>query len=194
MRAFIQLAAVLCFVLLPARGQMLINSYRVSGGVAATYLINQGFEGTGYDTGNGSNGGTWTPSGTVNPDYTVTVLAGSQSFRNATGSSYSGTPFSGLTTCYFYCLIRFATFTASSASTIEIYTSGGLKFVSGGTCELAMSTTGTKPSSDGGGNVFLTRTGASGTAAQLYIDNPAPFNDYIVDHVLVDDAVIGNSP
>lgn len=48
-----------------------------------------------------------------------------------------------------------------------------LTYVSGGTCELAISTTNSKPAGpDGtGGNVYLTKTGSAATAARLYIDN-----------------------
>jgi hypothetical protein len=56
----------------------------------SSFLINQGFEGTGYD-----NGETWTGAGTgtVDADETTTVIAGSQSLHitlvSQTGSTYA---------------------------------------------------------------------------------------------------------
>lgn len=67
----------------------ILNPYRfVSSG--SSFLLNQNFEGTGYD-----NGETWTEAGTgtVDEDHTGTVIAGSQSLRinlaSQNGSSYT---------------------------------------------------------------------------------------------------------
>lgn len=54
-----------------------LGAPQVASAPAATYLLNQNFEGTGYD-----NSESWTETldgGTVDEDYTTTVLAGSQS-------------------------------------------------------------------------------------------------------------------
>lgn len=58
-------------------GQVVVDPYLFSA-VGPTYLINQNFEGTGYD-----NSETWTETatGTVDEDYTGDVIAGSQSLR-----------------------------------------------------------------------------------------------------------------
>lgn len=71
-----------------------------------------------------------------------------------------------------------------------------LKHVSSGQCELAISTDiNTKPSSDGGGNVFLTKTGSADSMekVQCATDNISG-NETIFDQVLVDDVVIGANP
>lgn len=49
-----------------------------------TWLINQNFEGTGYD-----NTETWTESSTFNEDYATVILRGSQSGANETATSYA---------------------------------------------------------------------------------------------------------
>lgn len=51
---------------------------------APTYIINQGFEGAGYD-----NGETWVENGTPNPDYAVSPIVGSQSLKLSTTSAYT---------------------------------------------------------------------------------------------------------
>lgn len=68
--------------------------------VAGAYLINQNFEGTGYD-----NGEAWTENGTPDPNYTATVLKGSQSLR-VTSGDYPQIAFAGQTDVYFHCRIR----------------------------------------------------------------------------------------
>ena len=78
-----------------------------TGGAVPTYLINQNFEGTGYD-----NGETWTEtlsSGTIDEDYTGTVLAGSQSLRMLTTgfTQKNDSPsFSGGQVRYAYFMLR----------------------------------------------------------------------------------------
>jgi len=52
-----------------------------SGGSASTYLLSEGFEGSGYE-----NSG-WTEGGTPNEDYTTTALHGAQSL-NCVGAQY----------------------------------------------------------------------------------------------------------
>lgn len=86
-------------------GQVVVDPYRFSSTPAPTYLINQNFEGAGYD-----NGETWTESGagTRDEDYTGVVLSGSQSFRMVTsGANLSTyTSFSANSTVYGYFLFR----------------------------------------------------------------------------------------
>jgi hypothetical protein len=70
-------AILLAFAPAAASGQVLMHRRKAfrSSTPAATYLINQNFEGTGYD-----NSETWTTStGFPDADYTTTVLLGSQS-------------------------------------------------------------------------------------------------------------------
>lgn len=80
-----QIGVALVFLLclcLPAFAQLEAKKKSVGSldgvAIAPTYLVNQNFEGTGYD-----NGETWTESGTgiVNEDYTGVVLEGAQSLR-----------------------------------------------------------------------------------------------------------------
>lgn len=59
-------------------------------------------------------------------------------------------------------------------------------FVSGGTCSVAFSTDGTKPTS---GNAFTSKTGGSGTAARLQL-NPVA----IYDRILASTSSIGDNP
>lgn len=59
-------------------------------------------------------------------------------------------------------------------------------FTSGGTCSVAFSTDGTKPTS---GNAYTFKTGGSGTAARLQL-NPVA----IYDRILASTTAIGNSP
>jgi hypothetical protein len=67
-----------------------------------------------------------------------------------------------------------------------------LHYVSGGTCELFMSTTTTRPSSDGSGNVYLTKTGAADTATRISCQNGN--GGFVFDHVLVSVSSIGSNP
>jgi hypothetical protein len=59
----------------------------VTSGATPTYLLKEGFEGTGFE-----NAG-WTKGGTPNADYTSTVLDGTQSL-NTVGAQYIVRPFS----------------------------------------------------------------------------------------------------
>lgn len=86
----LQAIAVLWFSAGWAAAGILINPYAFSGGAPEpAWIIQQGFEGTGYD-----HGETWTAAGTgsVDPDSTATVLEGTQSLRiqltSQTGSTY----------------------------------------------------------------------------------------------------------
>jgi hypothetical protein len=82
---FLFLVAVNCC----AQG-VVVSPYRFAGGGGGspTYLINQNFEGTGYD-----NGESWTEGGTWDEDYTTTVLTGSQSlFQDGLGGGSNTSP------------------------------------------------------------------------------------------------------
>jgi len=49
---------------------------------AVSYIVKQGFEGTGYD-----NSETWSASALANPDYTITAIEGSQSLQLGVGAA-----------------------------------------------------------------------------------------------------------
>jgi hypothetical protein len=87
---------------------------------------------------------------------------------------------------------------APSGSTISLSTKYHLwlEHLNNGTCVLAMSTTTTKPSVDGGapgGDVFLTKTGDAGNVDHIYAQE-AGSGELIMDHILVSTTVIGNNP
>ncbi len=205
---------------------IIVNSYALTaaGGGSPTYLINQNFEGTGYD-----NGETWTETGTPNEDFTVAILKGSQSY-NAVGANYAQISFTGQTDIWFHCRTRYQQFGTSSniqvtntaetplvaininvSGAVKIDANGGLSsasastaslnttyylwlhFVSGGTCELFMSTTSTRPTVDGSGEFVLTKTGASDTATKILL-YAGSSGDIIVDNVLISASSIGNNP
>lgn len=63
--------------------QFLLNPYRF--GPSAPSYLNQNFEGTGYD--NGETWNTFAGGGTIDPDYTTSPIAGSQSLRISTSSN-----------------------------------------------------------------------------------------------------------
>ncbi len=65
---------------------------------------------------------------------------------------------------------------------------------SGGTDVLAISTTTTKPSVDGSGNVYLTCSGDVGTLDQVRAESTPAGSDSVFDHILVSTSVIGNNP
>ena len=65
----------------------------------ATYLLSEGFEGTGFE----STG--WTKSGTPNPDYTTTALQGAESL-NTVGEQYIYRPFQNSTSFFLYTQVR----------------------------------------------------------------------------------------
>jgi hypothetical protein len=86
--------------------QLLAIEPRVAagGGGSPTYLVKQGFEGTGYD-----NSETWnTEDGSPDPDYTGVVLDGSQSLRvnTSAGVGYTATTFADQDELWVYCKVR----------------------------------------------------------------------------------------
>ena len=98
-------------------------------GSSATYLIQQGFEGAGYD-----NSESWTESGsTINEDYTGIALVGSQSLRINTVSAQADTTspaFASTSEIWGYCRFRpvdidastsiFGGFVGSGADRLEL--------------------------------------------------------------------------
>lgn len=198
-----------------------------AGGAAPTYLINQNFEGAGYD-----NGETWTEGGSPNENYAAAPLLGSESLRIQNGASdYSLTTFAAQSTVYGYALIRFAVLPSSktqvftfevngvgggsfmevdSSGNVTLNANGGssaasattlstgttysvwLKHTSGGASELAVSTTTTKPSVDGSGNVYLTKTAAVVNVDEVFLY--VGTGEALFDHVLVSTAPIGDNP
>lgn len=85
------------------------------------YLICQNFEGTGYD-----NSEAWTESGTVDEDYTTTILRGSQSCQITTTGYISPTDrFTGQSTLYMHWLYRKASNPGSEARLFTITSSMG---------------------------------------------------------------------
>lgn len=196
--------------------------------VPASFLIEQTFEGTGFD-----NGETWATSGTHNEDSNAVSMEGSQVLELSGNSSYAQTDYTGQTTVYAFCYIRYSSDPASTQTAFNIADSSGtslaslrigvggivriaaagsdssnsattltfgatyyvwLKFVSGGTCELAVSPTTTKPSTDGSGLVFLTKTGASATAARVRCIRGNTGGNWYFDRVLVSTTAIGDNP
>ncbi len=192
-----------------------------------TYLIFQNFESTGYD-----NGETWTETGVWYPDYTTTVLLGSQSLMANTSNPSNYTTFSAQSTAHAFCMFRLSAlpsavnsvfglrsgttlvtgFRVNSGGSITLYANSAdssassvslainttyyvwLTHVSGGTCVLAMSTTTTKPSADGSGNVYLTRTGAASNVDRIDVRKGTDAGTFIWDRIIVDDVAIGNNP
>lgn len=68
-----------------------------------------------------------------------------------------------------------------------------IHYVSGDTCSLHMSTTGVKPSSDGSGVMYLTKSGAANTATKVSI-NTISGAHLKIDRILVSASAIGDNP
>ncbi len=150
---------------------------------AASYLIKQNFEGTGYDTGDGSNGGTWViATGTPNPDYTTVVLLGSQSLLTNTFdvAARARTEFTSQDTVHCYFLFRrvgggnpggdrtlFSMSAAGSESIqafVAVTSTGAFKIQS-----TAASTTSSTTSIDTTYHVWCGYTKGTGANAQAYV-------------------------
>lgn len=208
---------------------------RPAAGGGATYLINQGFEGAGYD-----NGESWTESGpeTIDEDYTGTVLVDSQSLRIAQtgiGAASTSVSYAASDEVWFYCKVRPVVIDSSASSfiiairsaganlcRIQTETDGRLSVVAGSTAttvdtlstgttyhvwvhyikgtganavgSVAFSTSGTRPTS---GNAFAGFSNGSATAqaSTLILGRTATATqEFIFDRVLIDDALIGDSP
>lgn len=90
------------------------------GGGGATYIVQQDFEGTGYD-----NSESWTESGTVDEDYTSTILDGSQSCQVQAGTTTTrdwSSP--ALSTAYVYCILQ-STTPGANGNLITLQSSDG---------------------------------------------------------------------
>ena len=95
----------------------------VSGGCTENcgdFLVCQNFEGTGYD-----NSETWTENGTVNEDYTTTILRGSQSCQITTTGYIESVNFTGQSTLYMHWLYRKASNPGSENRLFTISGSAG---------------------------------------------------------------------
>lgn len=99
------------------------NGTGISVGGGVSYLVNQGFEGTGYD-----NSETWTEAGTgtIDEDYTTSPIVGSQSLRITlaaqTGSTYAA--FTAQDTVYFFARLRFDSITGGASRTLATFRDG----------------------------------------------------------------------
>lgn len=230
----------LLFVPMAARAQMGLRSpsfaSQLSQKVASgtTYLINQGFEGSGYD-----NGETWTESGTgtINEDYTGVTMDGAQTLRIAlaaqTGRTVSPT-FAATKPCYVYFKWRAVAFPSSGSTVIACIYSGSTRLTqvsvssagvftvrngsTGGTTTGSVSTgttyhiwiTYTVGGTDGTSNLGYSTDGVkptgythSGGDATASADNlcigqitgsSSATCEFIYDHVLVNNASIGDNP
>lgn len=94
-----------------------VGTAQASAGAGVSYLLEENFEGTGAPSG-------WNSGGTVNWDYTTTVLQGSQSLLvDATsGSGWAlTTTFTAQTTIEVYFLYRTSTPTADAGYTSDVF-------------------------------------------------------------------------
>ncbi len=232
-------ASVLVYAPGMVRGQI-INPYRYAA-PSAGYLINEDFEGTGYDNSN-ENG--WVEvSGNVLEDQTTYKAKGSQALELSISGGASGevyATFTSGTTMYAFARFYFVTHNSAAAmgiialrnstttmaallvdgtealptTQVKIFANGSagsasatrlstatwyyawIKFVSGGECYVAVSASSTRPTADGGGNVYLTKTAASGSVDRIRLAHQGTSisGTTIIDNVLVSSAEIGNNP
>jgi glucose/arabinose dehydrogenase len=194
----------------------------VSSVTVPTYLLAEGFEGTGFE-----NTG-WSKHGTPNADYTNTVLVGAQSL-SCVGAQYLERPFT-YTNFFMYFRVRWPTwsdyksviywddanYNVSSAlyaddNRLEIAHGNGFAY---GTTTLSANVTYHiwLEWSKGGGNngsmkMFISTTGTKpaspeaiisngtgGTPARMYFGPTATGPSAIFDQLLVDDVAIGSNP
>lgn len=83
--------------------------------------------------------------------------------------------------------------TSATATANGIHWYCKLHFVSVGTCEVYLSQSAVFTTVDGSGNVYLTKTGAAGTATKLRITN-ATAGNIVFDHALAQVSEIGDNP
>lgn len=69
-----------------------------------------------------------------------------------------------------------------------------IHFVQNSTCTLYVSSSGTRPSSDGSGNVFLTKTAINTPAGLIVFGTPVTSGQNNIDRVIVSVTEIGNNP
>lgn len=106
-----------------AAAGMIINPYSFAVSTPPEWLVFQGFEGTGYD-----NGEVWTAAvvsdGTVDPNSTTLVLAGSQSLRITLPTSNDGAStyreFAGASKVYCRFMFNLAFISQVATTTLEI--------------------------------------------------------------------------
>jgi len=87
--------------LVAAAGVMALQPKPLS---AQSYLLNEGFEGAGYEN------SSWSAFSTIDPDYTATPLAGSQSLRCSGTSSFIMRPLVPGNSFYCYFQIRWLSY------------------------------------------------------------------------------------
>lgn len=231
------LAILICCLVFPLRAGWFFAAATAGGG--PTYLVEQGFEGTGYD-----NGETWTESvtDTVDEDYATSPAVGSQSLRIVASANINSTyvSFTAQDTVYAFCRFRWVTKGAGTYVLATVRTSSGtvqgsisilvtgvlratatgdasatstdaipvdtdiylwMEFVKGTGANAIMragwSTDGTKPSLAATGAKAAVSSAGTSTAqgARLMLGSSSSNTaEFIYDHVLVDDANIGNNP
>ncbi len=107
---------------------------------------------------------------------------------------------------------RLAALGVASGGTVKLYSNGAfgtassvtlstnttyhvwLRYTSGGTCALYVSTSGTRPSADGSGAVYRTGTGATDTATNVRFAKGTEGSAFYYDNVLVSSGEIGSNP
>ena len=190
---------------------------------APTYLLAEGFEGTGYE-----NSG-WIEHGVVNPDYTNTVLHGAQSL-NCLGPQYVERPFAFSNSFYLYFLVRWNTWSDYNniiywddpnwSIVAELYADQNRMVLTHGSANAFGTTTivanttyhvwveWTKGSgNDGTMKLFISTSGVKpaspeativngtgGPTERIYLGPTAFGPNVIFDRILVDDVPIGSNP
>ena len=188
-----------------------------------TYLLSEGFEGTGYE-----NTG-WTESGAPNENYTTTILEGTQSL-NCSGSQYAYRTFQNPTNFSLYFRVRWNTWkdyaniiywdNASYGTAASIYADDNRiqiahgNSASTGTTAIAANVTyhvwveWTKGTgANGTMKLFISSNGVkpatpeanvtngNGAATQrIYVGPTATGPNVIFDRLLIDDVPIGSNP
>jgi hypothetical protein len=195
----------------------------VNSSSAPTYLLAEGFEGTGFE-----NAG-WITHGSANPDYTNVVLHGSQSL-NCSGAQYVERPFAYATSFNLYFRVRWSTW--GDYNNIIYWDDANYSIVAGiyaddnrieadhgsaygyGTTTISANTTyhvwaewakGT--GNNGTMKIFMSTTGTKpatpevnlttgtgGAPARIYIGPTSSGANAIFDRLLVDDVPIGSNP
>lgn len=116
------LALLLCVTVgFGADRRALLTKAAASAAAAPTYLVKQGFEGTGYD-----NSETWTENAAPNEDYTTSPapLVGSQSWQTAAVGGEAYTSFTAQDEVWAYAMCNIQTL-ADNRNIFQIRDSGG---------------------------------------------------------------------
>ena len=143
-----------------------VQEFTYSGG--ASYTIEEYYEGTGYD-------GTPTPvasagNGTVDPDYTTTVLQGSQSLNMIGGTSDNSTRLdwtltSSITTFRYHILLRINTLPTSNSDILTFYNSSSTQIA-----KMQIQSTGRMTFAPVGVSTMYGSTLSTGTTYHIVID------------------------